>query len=226
MKMLPQKPVDLKDVHVEEVPSEVVKGLPADEMMKALVNGEFVDPPPEFPVDRLKARALCVKFNATDGESPEALKILDELIPNKADPAYVMPSFWCDYGYNIKLGYKAFLNFNCVMLDGSTITIGDYSQVGPNCSFNTANHNKNPMLRRACYEQSKAITIGKDCWIGANVVFCPGVTVGDNCIIGAGSVVNRDVPSHTVAVGNPCKVVKRLYMDGDNTVSEIVAKTK
>lgn len=47
-------------------------------------------------------------------------------------------------------------------------------------------------------------------WIGGNVVVLPGVTIGDNVVIGAGSIVNKDIPSNTIAVGNPCKVIKQI----------------
>lgn len=61
---------------------------------------------------------------------------------------------------------------------------------------------------RVCY--AKPVTIGNDCWFGANVVVCPGVTIGDNCVIGAGSVVTKDIPSNSVAVGNPCRVQRTI----------------
>eukprot|EP01057_Protomagalhaensia_wolfi_P001693 Protomagalhaensia_wolfi_Nauph_80__1692@NODE_204_length_3192_cov_200_178243_g153_i0_p2_GENE_NODE_204_length_3192_cov_200_178243_g153_i0NODE_204_length_3192_cov_200_178243_g153_i0_p2_ORF_typecomplete_len224_score45_67Hexapep_2/PF14602_6/0_0026Hexapep_2/PF14602_6/7e11Hexapep/PF00132_24/1_8Hexapep/PF00132_24/4_7e09Mac/PF12464_8/0_0034_NODE_204_length_3192_cov_200_178243_g153_i017302401 len=220
--MLPPKPVKVINVFVEETPPEVESDLPTEVLKQRLRNGEWVDLQDDILDLRRRVRGLCARFSATVGEGEEASKILEELLPGKDIGACVMPPFWCDWGYNIKLGYEVFLNFNTVMLDGALISIGDYTQVGPNCSFNTPNHPKDPMIRRSGVEQSKAITIGKDCWIGGNVAFCPGVSVGDNTIIGAGSVVSKDIPANCVAVGNPCKVIKWLYTDGQSTVSERV----
>lgn len=54
------------------------------------------------------------------------------------------------------------------------------------------------------------MTIGDNVWIGGNVVICPGVHIGDNCVIGAGSVVTKDIPSWSIAAGNPCKVIRQI----------------
>ena len=59
-------------------------------------------------------------------------------------------------------------------------------------------------------EWAEPITIGNDVWLGGNVTILPGVTIGDNVVIGAGSVVTKDIPSNCVAVGNPCKPIKKL----------------
>ena len=59
-----------------------------------------------------------------------------------------------------------------------------------------------------CY--ARPVAIGHDCWFGANVVVCPGVTIGDGCVIGAGSVVTRDIPSMSFAAGVPCRVVRPI----------------
>eukprot|EP01056_Protomagalhaensia_sp_Gyna25_P004893 Protomagalhaensia_sp_Gyna_25__4892@NODE_517_length_3227_cov_1050_430678_g406_i0_p2_GENE_NODE_517_length_3227_cov_1050_430678_g406_i0NODE_517_length_3227_cov_1050_430678_g406_i0_p2_ORF_typecomplete_len222_score35_51Hexapep_2/PF14602_6/0_00023Hexapep_2/PF14602_6/4_9e11Hexapep/PF00132_24/0_13Hexapep/PF00132_24/1_3e09Mac/PF12464_8/0_00013_NODE_517_length_3227_cov_1050_430678_g406_i010791744 len=220
--MLPPRPSEIQNVLIEETP-QIKTHLPPELPQKQLFNGDWVYPLGQELTDaRYRAKVLSVKFNETDGETPEALKILDELLPGKHKEAMVVPPFYCDYGCNIKLGRRAFLNVNTVMLDGALISIGDYTKVGPNCSFNTPEHPKDPMGRRTGLERSRPIIIGNDVWVGANVAFCPGVTVGDNCIIGAGSVVTRSIPANTIAVGNPCKVLKRLYSDGDATVSELV----
>ena len=109
-----------------------------------------------------------------------------------------------------KLGENVFINYNGTMLDGGLITIGSNTQVGPNCQFLTPNHPIDYIERRKPIERCSPITIGEDCWLGGGVTVCPGVTIGDRCIIGAGSVVVKDIPSDSMAVGNPCRVIRKL----------------
>ena len=96
------------------------------------------------------------------------------------------------------------------MIDGGLITIGANTQIGPNATFATPNHPIDYLERRKTIERCQPITIGQDCWFGAGVTVCPGVTIGDRCIIGVGSVVVKDIPSDSMAVGNPAKVIKSL----------------
>ena len=105
--------------------------------------------------------------------------------------------------------YRA-INYNGTMLDGGLISIGANTQVGPNCQFLTPNHPFDPVERRKPVERCSPISIGEDCWLGGGVTVCPGVSIGDRCIIGAGSVVVKDIPSDSLAVGNPCKVIRKL----------------
>ena len=118
--------------------------------------------------------------------------------------------FNCDYGYNISTGKNFFANFNLVILDEAPVTFGDNVFIAPNCAFYTAGHPLDPVERNKGLEYARPITVGHNVWIGGNVCVLPGVSIGDNCVIGAGSVVVRDIPANSVAVGNPCKVIKRL----------------
>ena len=102
-----------------------------------------------------------------------------------------------------------FFNVNCVVLDTMKIEIGNNVFFGPNVHIYTATHPLNAIERRTV-EFSKPVFIGNDCWIGGNTVICPGVTIGDGCTIGAGSVVTKDIPANSLAVGNPAKVIKKL----------------
>ena len=90
------------------------------------------------------------------------------------------------------------------------MTFGENVFVAPNCSFYTARHPLDYKTRNQGLEYAKEIKVGNNVWIGGNVVVLPGVTIGDNVVIGAGSIVNKDIPSNSVAVGNPCHVVKKL----------------
>lgn len=118
--------------------------------------------------------------------------------------------FLCDYGHNIFLGEDFYANFNCVILDEAPVTFGNHVFVAPNCGFYTAGHPLDAELRNRGLEYARPITIGHNVWIGAQVCVLPGVTIGDNCVIGAGSVVTKDIPAHSLAVGNPCRVVRHL----------------
>ena len=97
-----------------------------------------------------------------------------------------------------------------LILDGNKVTFGDNVFVAPNCSFYTSGHPLDYETRNKGLEYAKPIKVGNNVWIGGNVIVLPGVTIGDNVVIGAGSVVNRDIPPDSVAVGNPCKVIKKI----------------
>lgn len=118
--------------------------------------------------------------------------------------------FLCDYGVNIRVGDRFFANFNFTVLDEAYVTIGDDVFIGPNVSLYTACHSTDPVERNTRREWAEPITIGNNVWIGGSVTVLPGVTIGDNCTIGAGSVVTKDIPAHSIAVGNPCRVIKRI----------------
>ena len=102
------------------------------------------------------------------------------------------------------------MNHNCVILDGAKVEFGDNVFIAPNCGFYTAGHPLDYETRNKGLEYAKPIKVGNNVWIGGNVIVLPGVTIGDNVVIGAGSVVNRDIPPNSVAVGNPCKVIKKI----------------
>lgn len=136
-------------------------------------------------------------------------EVLEDLIPGIPQTSVVCPPFHCDHGHGIRLGEHVFVNANCTFLDGGFITIGDHTLVGPNVQIYTPHHPVDFLERRMPKEHSFPVTIGSDCWIGGGVIICPGVTIGDRCIIGAGSVVTRDIPSDSVAVGNPAAVRKK-----------------
>ena len=120
--------------------------------------------------------------------------------------AVIRPPFYCDYGYNIDLGARVFMNFNCVILDVCPVSIGDDCQIGPAVQIYTADHPRDPQLRRSGLESGKPVKIGSNVWIGGGAIILPGVTVGDDAIIGAGSVVSRDVPAGATVMGNPARV--------------------
>jgi len=115
-----------------------------------------------------------------------------------------------DYGCNISLGARFYSNFNLTILDCSLVTIGDRCMFGPNVSIYAATHEAEVQSRRDNVEYGRPVVVGDDCWIGGNVVILPGVTIGRGCTIGAMSVVSRDIPEFSVAMGQPARVVKKV----------------
>jgi acetyltransferase-like isoleucine patch superfamily enzyme len=101
-------------------------------------------------------------------------------------------------------------NYSLSILDTSLVILGDRIQMGPNVGIYTAGHETSVLSRRKYIEFGHPVRIGDDCWIGGNVVILPGVTIGEGCTIGAGSVVTKDIPPFSVAVGSPCKVIKTI----------------
>lgn len=161
--------------------------------------------------ERLECKELIRDYNdlrPKDVEARDALlrRILGDV---KGDILIEQP-FYCDYGFNISVGKNFFANFNMVVLDEARVVFGDNVFIGPNCGFYTAGHPIDSIERNKGLEFARPIIVGNNVWIGANVTVVPGVTIGDNCVIGAGSVVTKDIPDNTVAVGNPCKVIKSM----------------
>ena len=139
------------------------------------------------------------------------LELLKGLLGHIGDDAIIINQpFYCDYGKQISVGKRFFANFHFTVLDEAPVTIGDDCFIGPNVSIYTACHSTDPVERNTRQEWAEPVTIGNNVWIGGSVTILPGVTIGDNVTIGAGSVVTKDIPSGTVAVGNPCKVIKEL----------------
>jgi len=131
--------------------------------------------------------------------------LLAERLGAVGEGAVIRPPFHCDFGANIRLGAGVFLNFNCVILDVVTVTIGDRTQIGPAVQIYAADHPRDAATRRAGLEFGRPVRIGADVWIGGGAILLPGVTIGDGAIIGAGSVVTRDVAAGVTVMGNPAR---------------------
>ena len=158
-----------------------------------------------------RVKDLCWEYNQL---RPTLLKQrhdkLKEILGECHDDTFIVQPFYCDYGRNIRVGKGFFANFNFTVLDEAFVTIGNDCFIGPNVGIYTACHSTDPIERNTRSEWAKPVSIGNNCWIGGDVTILPGVTIGDNCTIGAGSVVVRDIPPCSIAVGNPCRVVKKI----------------
>lgn len=186
-----------------------------------MLAGEPYDPTDkELTELRVKAHRLSQEYNMTyETDEAKRREILDELLPDRGEDAYLQGPVQFDYGVFTKVGRSFYANFNFTVLDTCPVVMGDNVFFGPNCTVATALHYFDPVLRRMRaredgtpydIEFGKPVTIGNDCWIASNVVICAGVTIGDNCVIGAGSVVTRDIPSNSLAAGNPCRVIRSI----------------
>lgn len=161
--------------------------------------------------ERIRAKKICQQYNSLPYEKFEQKnKLLKELLGKTGDNFTIEPSFYCDYGYNIEIGENFYSNHNLVILDPGRVVFGDNVFIGPNCGFYTANHPLSPEIRNKGLEDAKPIFVGNNVWFGGNVTVLSGVTIGNNCTIGAGSVVIKSIPDNSLAVGNPCRVIKKI----------------
>ncbi|MGY5845784.1 sugar O-acetyltransferase [Salegentibacter sp. HM20] len=161
--------------------------------------------------DRRIARLKFQKINSLGEEhSAERKKIFKELFGQSGKNLWIEPPFFCDYGYNIKLGKNVFMNFNCCILDVCEVKIGNNVFMGPNVQIYTATHPLDAKTRNSLLESGKPISIGNSVWIGGNAVICPGVKIGDGAVIAAGAVVVKDVPSNVLVGGNPARIIKEI----------------
>ena len=172
---------------------------------------------PELEAEIRKCKDQCYRYNQLNPNDLEAQrKILSGLLGRMGENVIFTPPFWCDYGYNISVGDFFYSNHNLIITDGAEVTFGNNVFIAPNCCFTTAEHAIDPQQRRDGLEIAKPITVGNNVWIGAGATVLAGVTIGDNSVIGAGSVVTKSIPSGVVAVGVPCKVMRKITEEDKN----------
>lgn len=192
------------------------------ELEKSLVGKDFVSNSPEIMELIKKARRLTNIYNQSDYDALITRRsILEELFGTIGKNVAVDTPFYCDYGTNIHIGNNVIININCTLVDCNKIEIGSNTLIASNVQMYTATHPVTPderLIKGWTPEQTRPffrissmpIKIGQNVWIGGGAIILPGVTIGDNSVIGAGSVVNRNIPANSVAVGNPCKVIKTV----------------
>lgn len=184
---------------------------PADsrsQKQRMLVGEPYLASDAELRAEWGRAQRLTRELNDTAADDDGArVPILRALLGSVGEGCAVLPPFRCDYGANIHLGNRVFLNFGVVMLDPGRIEIGDDVLVGPGVQMLTADHPRDPQARRSGWESGRPITIGSGAWIGGGAIVLPGITVGPDAIVGAGAVVTRDVPAGATVAGNPTRVV-------------------
>lgn len=164
------------------------------------------------------ARRLLSRYNQTDPEEQDARsEILQELLGRCGTGVWIEPPFQCDFGDNIFLESGVFVNFNCVMLDGDAIEIGEGTLLGPAVQVYATSHPLRVEDRIFTHEgvlgyntTASPVKIGKHVWIGGGAIILPGITIGDGTVVGAGSVVTKSLPSKVFAAGNPCRIIRDL----------------
>lgn len=175
---------------------------------------------PELRAIKLRTHNLCVQYNQTfEDETDTRSRILAAMFAQLGEGSFLQGPIYIHYGQHTTIGKRLFANFNLTIQDDTYVSIGDDCNFGPNVTIVTPIHPLLPDERKAirlpdgtsrhmCY--AKSVHIGHNCWFGANVTVCPGVTIGDNCVIGAGSVVTRDIPAGHFAAGVPCRVIREI----------------
>lgn len=173
--------------------------------------------------ERMAAQELLYTYNNLPPSRWEEQRgLLEQLLGSFGENSVVLPPLRCDYGKHIFVGKDVFINYNFTVLDVCHVTIGDRTLIGPNVSVYAAGHPMDPQDRATGWEYGAPVHIGKDVWLGGSCVILAGVTIGDGAVVGAGSVVTRDVPPNTVAVGNPARILRTITQaDRDNWKTEM-----
>lgn len=164
---------------------------------------------PELIKERKEGHNKAELFNRADTDD-ERTSIIKGMFGSTGKAVHVEPTVRVDYGYNIHVGENFYANFNCVFLDVCPIRIGENAMLGPGVSLVTPEHPLHPEERNSGLEFGRPITIGDNCWIGANATVVGGVSLGDNVVIAAGAVVTRSFPDQVVLAGVPAKVIKNI----------------
>lgn len=175
-----------------------------------MLAGELYNPAgnAELAADEDAAKRWMARYNAAmDASNANRHALLAEQLARVGRDVVIRPPFFIDYGYNIHVGDGVFMNFNCVILDIMSVSIGDRTQIGPGVQILAADHPRDAATRRTMLEFGRPVHIGADVWIGGGAIILPGVTIGDGALIGAGAVVTRDVAAGATMVGNPARPV-------------------
>ena len=179
------------------------------------------------------ARKLLAEYNALAYEQKkEKTELLKQLFGSIGTNVSVGLPFICDYGRNIHIGNNVSVNMNCTFVDCNKITIGNNVLIASNVQLYTATHpvelaerltpNWSPEKEEYfCRTYALPIQIGDGCWLGGGVIVLPGVTIGEGSVIGAGSIVTKDIPANSLAVGNPCRVIRQINKN-DSTIQKDV----
>lgn len=189
----------------------------AEQRQHMLTGAMYDDLTPELVAAREQTVLLTNKYNATFGQTEvKRTEVLRELLHSIGEGVFFEPTFRCEFGFNITIGNNFYANFDCVMLDGGGIEIGDNVLFGPKVGIYTSNHALDAQERVKGGRYAKKVTIGDHDWVGAGVHINQGVTIGDNTVIGSGSVITKDIPANVIAAGVPCRVIREIT-DADMT---------
>lgn len=182
-----------------------------------MLQGKLYKVDPQLAQEQSICKDLCHEYNLiAPSQSAKKQEILHKLLGKMGSNVSILSPFWCDYGSNIFIGDNFFANHGLTILDPNTVTIGNNVFIASGCTLTTAGHPLDIERRNQLLEFGHPIVIKDNVWIGANVTILPGITIGEGVVIGAGSVVTKDIPDYTVAVGNPCRVLRKITEEDKN----------
>ena len=182
-------------------------------MFEVLHSGELYYPlAGEITEIQMQCQEKLYDYNRTrPTEGEKRARMLKEMFAAFGENSIIEAPFHANWGgHFVRVGRNVYANFGLTLVDDTTITIGDYTMIGPNVTLAAAGHPVLPELREQGLQYNAPVVIGRNCWLGAGVLVMPGVTIGDNTVVGAGSVVTKDLPANVVAVGNPCRVLRSI----------------
>ncbi|MBD5771870.1 sugar O-acetyltransferase [Marinomonas colpomeniae] len=159
-----------------------------------MLNGEnFNGIDTDLRLRREAARLACAKFNAhpSKGNLRHVTRLFSEF-----GSVVIEPGFQCDYGSQIHIGERVYINFQCVFLDSAAIHIGNDVLIGPGAHLYTVDHPREADLRAVGHCFARPIHIGNNVWIGGGAKILPGISIGDNAIIAANAIVTRNVETN------------------------------
>ena len=188
--------------------------MPKTEKQKMLSGELYNACDPDLLLELNHVKVLCQQYNnllPTDFHTRNSM--LRQMLGQADEDTFINQPLYCDYGKHIRVAKRFFANFSLTILDEAMVCIGDDCFLVSNVSIYTACHSTNPQERNTRREWAKPVTIGNNVWIGGAVTILPGVIIGDNCTIGAGSVVTHNIPSNSIAAGNPAKVIRKITED-------------
>lgn len=184
------------------------------EKEKMLSGDLYIAKDSELRRDFLRAKELVREYNqTTEYQEPKRQEIIQRLFKKSGHGVHLEPPFYTDYGCNTVVGENFYTNYECIILDIANVKIGNNVLFGPRVGLYTAGHPIDAVVRNEAFEYGKPITIGDNVWVGGNVVINPGVTIGNNVVIGSGAIVTKDIPDDVIAVGNPCRVLRKINAD-------------
>ncbi|MFG2517202.1 sugar O-acetyltransferase [Streptomyces sp. NPDC048584] len=184
--------------HEEEVLARIAKGLVYTESEAA------------FQSPRRRTEEIFAYNHTPPGQEERRRSLLTAILGSVGERTVLLPPFHAGFGGNVHIGDDFFGNVNLTFVDDVDIRIGDGVMIAPSVTLTTTGHPVHPSRRTDFGRFSEPIVIEDKVWIGSNAVVLPGVRIGYGSVIGAGSVVSRDIPPMTVAVGTPCRVVRAI----------------
>ena len=184
------------------------------EKQKMLAGELYNGSDPELEADRTRTAAILRAYNFSTAVSPAAEAAFKALFAHFGDNSIIRAPFFCDYGSNISIGHRVFLNFNCIILDVAAVTIGDDARIGPGVQIYAADHPRDHALRLQDLESAKPVAIGRNVWIGPDCIIAGSLTVGDGATVLPDTFLTFSVAPRAVVKGNPAVVMRK---DFDNS---------